>query len=144
MLHTYYRGCWHVFSRSFSQVPSLSSLSRSHIVESFFITQGRCIRKPLSAIFPLLPPQEPGSKSASECGWTAFSRRGTIVACRPLPRQPAIIRRGSISYHRSFSHCTMVCAGVHYQLPSRYPPCMRQVTHALLTRPSVIKDFKPK
>ena len=66
-----------------------------------------------------------------------LSGRLLIVALvgRYLTNQ--LIRRGSISYHRSFSHCTMwYCALMRYYQP--FPaaiPCMRQVTHALLTRP---------
>ena len=66
-----------------------------------------------------------------------LSGRLLIVALvgRYLTNQ--LIRRGSISYHRSFSHCIMRYRALmrYYQPFPAAIPCMRQVTHALLTRP---------
>ena len=140
MLHTYYRGCWHVFSRSFlvryrQHLPADRALHTEILLHSRGVAASGF---PHCAIFP-----------------TAASRRSLdrvsvpIVAVHPLrpatdrrlggplPRQPANQTRAHPVPPEFFtpedSLPVRLCGiSSHFWLLS---PCTGQVTHALLTRP---------
>ena len=92
-----------------SQVPSLSSLLIELYIPKYFIAHAASLHQgfPHCAIFPTDASRR-GLGRVSVPMWpVALSGRLRIVAL--VGRYPAnwLIRRGSIPYHRSFSHCTM-------------------------------------
>ncbi len=140
MHHTYYRGCWHVFSRCFLvRYRHSSSLLIELYIPKYFFAHAASLHQgfPHRAIFPTAASRRSLGRVSVPMWPVTLSGRLLIVAL--VGRYPAnwLIRRGSISYHRSFSHrimqsCALMRYSSRFQLLS---PCMRQVTHALLTRP---------
>ena len=107
---TYYRGCWHVISRGFffryRHLPlrGLSSLLTELYIPKYFFTHAASLHQ--SSLHCAISP-------------TAASRRSlgrVSVVGRYLTNW--LIRRGSISDHRSFSHRSMrSCALMRYYQP---------------------------
>ena len=122
-LPTYYRGCWHVVSRGFllryrhPLFRGLSSLLIELYIPKYFFTHAASLHQSFlhCAISPTAASRRSlGRVSVPMCPFN-LSVRLPIVAL--VGRYPAnkLIRRGSIIYHRSFSHCFMrSCALMRY------------------------------
>ena len=115
---TYYRGCWHVVSRGFlvSTVNTmtcsntvLSSLTTEFYNPKTFITHAALLRQTFvhCGRFPTAASRRSLGRVSVPMWPFTLSGRLLIVALvgRYLTNQ--LIRRGSILYHRSFSHCFM-------------------------------------
>ena len=141
MHHTYYRGCWHVFSRCFLvRYRHSSSLLIELYIPKYFFTHAASLHQSFlhCAIFPTAASRRSLGRVSVPMWPYILSDRLLIVAL--VGRYPAnwLIRRGSILYRIApFPYAPCSAKGLcgissRFQLLS---PCMRQVTHALLTRP---------
>ena len=138
-LPTYYRGCWHVVSRSlFYRYCLVSSLSKAVYNPKTFFLHAASLRQSFlhCAIFPTAASRRSLGRISVPMWPFILSDRLLIVAL--VGRYPAnkLIRRGPILYHRSFSHKVMLpqCAyavlavisdcypPVQGRLPTRYSP----------------------
>ena len=122
-----------------SQVPTLSSLLIELYIPKYFFTHAASLHQcyPHCAIFPTAASRRSLGRVSVPMWPSTLSGRLLIVAL--VGRYPAnqLIRRGSISHRKTFH--TASCDAVRLcGISSRFQllsPCVRQVTHALLTRP---------
>ena len=115
LLPTYYRGCWHVVSRSlFIKYRHFSSLIKEVYNPKTFILHAALLRQgcPHCAISPTAASRRSLGRVSVPMWPVTLSGRLLIVGL--VGRYPTnyLIRRGSISYHRSFYPCTMRCCGL--------------------------------
>ena len=151
MHHTYYRGCWHVFSRCFLvRYRPISSLLIELYIPKYFFTHAASLHQSFlhCAIFPTAASRRSLGRVSVPMWPYILSDRLLIVAL--VGRYPAnwLIRRGSILYRIApFPYAPCSAKGLcgissRFQLLS---PSVRQVTHALLTRPPLSQfRFHPK
>ena len=141
MHHTYYRGCWHVFSRCFLvRYRHSSSLLIELYIPKYFFAHAASLHQSVlhCAIFPTAASRRSLGRVSVPMWPYILSDRLLIVAL--VGRYPAnwLIRRGSILYRIApFPYAPCSAKGLcgissRFQLLS---PCTGQVTHALLTRP---------
>ena len=123
---TYYRGCWHVISRGFffryRHLPlrGLSSLLTELYIPKYFFTHAASLHQ--SSLHCAISPTAASRRSLGRVSvpmWpSALSGRLLIVALVGRYLTNWLIRRGSISDHRSFSHRSMrSCALMRYYQP---------------------------
>ena len=144
---TYYRGCWHVVSRClFERYTHPKACSRSKAVYNpkAVIPHAASLHQACAhcAIFPTAASRRSLGRLSVPMWPVTLSGRLLIVDLvgRYLTNQ--LIRRGSILYHRSFSHHVMQhCALMRYYQPfpaaiPQYKAGYPRVTHpfATLTR----------
>ena len=138
---TYYRGCWHVVSRGFLvKYRLLSSLLIDLYIPKYFFSHAASLHQSFlhCAILPTAASRRSLGRVSVPMWPVTLSGRLLIVAL--VGRYPTnqLIRRGSISHHLFVFH-TVPCGTVRLcGISSGFPllsPCVRQVTHALLTRP---------
>ena len=148
---TYYRGCWHVVSRGFlikyRHSATISCSRRSSFItevynpKTFFLHAALLGQGfPHCRKFPTAASRRSLGRVSVPMWPVTLSGRLLIVAL--VGRYPAnkLIRRGSISHHRSFSHCTMrYCALMRYYqpFPTAIPLCEAgypRVTHPSATQ----------
>ena len=109
-LPTYYRGCWHVVSRSFllRYCPFSSLTTIVYNPKTFFLYAASLRQSFLHcAIFPTAASRRSLGRISVPMWPVNLSVRLLIVALVGRYLTNYLIRRGSISHHRSFSHCTM-------------------------------------
>ena len=138
--HTYYRGCWHVVSRSFGQVPSFfSSLSTALYNPKAFITHAASLRQgfPHCARFLTAVSRRSLGRVSVPLWPITLSGRLPIVAL--VGRYPAnkLIGRKLISgritaFAVRTAVQTAVC-GISLSF-DRLSPIRREITYVLLTR----------
>ena len=119
---TYYRGCWHVVSRCFlTKVPSphpkkgaASSLTKGVYNPKAVIPHAASLHQACAhcAIFPTAASRRSLGRVSVPMWPVTLSGRLLIVGL--VGRYPTnyLIRRGSISYHRSFYHRVMRPCGL--------------------------------
>ena len=125
-----------------SQVPSLSSLLIELYIPRYFFVHAASLDQgcPHCPIFPTAASRRSLGRVSVPMWPSGLSARLLIVAL--VGRYPAnwLIRRGSISHHRSFSHHTMrYCALMRYyqSFPTAIPQCEAgypRVTHLSATK----------
>ena len=149
---TYYRGCWHVVSRGFLVRYRLpSSLLIGLYIPKYFFTHAASLHQgsPHCAIFPTAASRRSLGRVSVPMWPSALSGRLPIVAL--VGRYPAnwLIGRGSIVHRpkeckHPWAFRTVSCNTVRIcGISSRFrllSPCVRQVTHALLTRPPLTRS----
>ena len=144
MHHTYYRGCWHVFSRCFfCRYLHTYSLLKAVYNPKTFIPHAALLRQgcPHCAKFPTAASRRSLGRVSVPMWPVTLSGRLLIVAL--VGRYPAnwLIRRGSISYHRSFSHCTMwYCALMRYYQPFPAAIPLYEAGYPRVTHPSATQS----
>ena len=126
-----------------SQVPSLSSLLIEFYIPKYFITHAASLHQgfPHCAIFPTAASRRSLGRVSVPMWPVTLSGRLLIVAL--VGRYPAnwLIRRGSISYHRSFSHRIMQsCALMRYwqSFPTVIP--LYEAGYPRVTHPSATQS----
>ena len=145
---TYYRGCWHVISRGFffryRHLPlrGLSSLLTELYIPKYFFTHAASLHQ--SSLHCAISPTAASRRSLGRVSvpmWPfTLSGRLLIVALVGRYLTNWLIRRGSISDHRSFSHRSMrSCALMRYYQPflaviPRYRAGYPRVTHPSATK----------
>ena len=145
MLHTYYRGCWHVFSRSFlvRYRPSSSLLIELYITNYFFAHAASLHQSFLHcAIFPTAASRRSLGRVSVPMWPVTLSGRLLIVGLVGRYLTNYLIRRGSISHHRSFSHCFMrSCALMRFYqpFPAAIPLC--EAGYPRVTHPSATQSY---
>ena len=122
-----------------SQVPSLSSLLIEFYIPKYFITHAASLHQgfPHCAIFPTAASRRSLGRVSVPMWPVTLSGRLLIVALvgRYLTNQ--LIRRGSISYHRSFSHCIMrYCALMRFYQPFPAAIPLYEAGYPRVTHPS--------
>ena len=127
-----------------SQVPSFSSLLIELYIPKYFFAHAASLHQgfPHCAIFPTAASRR--SLGRVSVPMWPFTLSGRLLIVGLVGRYPAncLIRRGSIPYHRSFSHCTMRYRALmrYYQsFPTAIPlygPGYPRVTH-----PSATKNY---
>ena len=145
MHHTYYRGCWHVFSRCFLvRYRHFSSLLIELYIPKYFFVHAASLHQAFAhcAIFPTAASRRSLGRVSAPMWPVTLSGRLLIVAL--VGRYPAnwLIRRGSIPYHRSFSHCFMrSCALMRYyqSFPTAIP--LYKVGYPRVTPPSATQSL---
>ena len=123
-----------------SQVPSFSSLLIELYIPKYFVTHAASLHQSFlhCAIFPTAASRRSLGRVSVPMWPYILSDRLLIVAL--VGRYPAnwLIRRGSILYRIApFPYAPCSAKGL-FGISSRFQllsPCVRQVTHALLTRP---------
>ena len=140
-LWIFFRGCWHVVSRGFLvRYRLLSSLLTELYVPKYFFTHAASLDQgsPHCPISPTAASRRSLGRVSVPMWPSALSGRLPIDAL--VGRYPAnrLIGRGSIVY-RIAPFRTRACAPVRLcGISTRFrvlSPCIRQVPHALLTRP---------
>ena len=128
-----------------SQVPSLSSLLIEVYIPRYFFLHAASLHQgfPHCAIFPTAASRRSLGRVSVPMWPVTLSGRLLIVALvgRYLTNQ--LIRRGSISYHRSFSHCIMRCCALmrSYQpFPAAIP--LYEAGYPRVTHPSATNSEK--
>ena len=128
-----------------SQVPSLSSLLIELYIPKYFFAHAASLHQAFAhcAIFPTAASRRSLGRVSVPMWPVTLSGRLWIVALvgRYLTNQ--LIRRGSISYHRSFSHCIMRCCALmrFYQpFPAAIP--LYEAGYPRVTHPSATNSEK--
>ena len=146
---TYYRGCWHVVSRGFllryrhPLLRGLSSLLIELYIPKYFFTHAALLHQACAhcAIFPTAASRR--SLGRVSVPMWPFTLSGRLLIVGLVGRYPAncLIKRGSISYHRSFSHCIMRCRALmrYYQsFPTAIP--LHRAGYPRVTHPSATQS----
>ena len=128
-----------------SQVPSLSSLLIELYIPKYFFAHAASLHQgfPHCAIVPTAASRRSLGRVSVPMWPVTLSGRLLIVAL--VGRYPTnwLIRRGSISYHRSFSHCIMRCCALmrFYQpFPAAIP--LYEAGYPRVTHPSAAQSQK--
>ncbi len=93
----YYRGCWHVVGRGFSEgtVTRFFSLKAVYNPKAFFPhAASLCQLSPIAQDSPLLLPVGVWAASQSQCGWSRSHASYLSSPCGPSPHQQADRPRG--------------------------------------------------
>ena len=151
MHHTYYRGCWHVFSRCFLvRYRHSSSLLIELYIPKYFFTHAASLHQgfPHCAIFPTAASRRSLGRVSVPMWPFTLSSRLLIVALVSRYLTNQLIRRGSISYHRSFyppHHAVLWSYAVLAVISDCYPPVQgRLPTRYSPVRHSITKSSVPK
>ena len=127
-----------------SQVPSLSSLLIELYITNYFFAHAASLHQSFlhCAIFPTAASRRSLGRVSVPMWPVTLSGRLLIVGL--VGRYPTnyLIRRGSISHHRSFSHCAMRHRALmrHYQpFPAAIPLC--EAGYPRVTHPSATQSF---
>ena len=145
MLHTYYRGCWHVFSRSFLvRYRHSSSLLIELYIPKYFFAHAASLHQSFlhCAIFPTAASRRSLGRVSVPMWPVTLSGRLLIVGLVSRYLTNYLIRRGSISHHRSFSHCFMrSCALMRFYqpFPAAIPLC--EAGYPRVTHPSATQSY---
>jgi hypothetical protein len=152
---TYYRGCWHVVSRGFLlryrhlSLRSLSSLLIELYIPKYFFTHAASLHQgfPHCAISPTAASRRSLGRVSVPMWPSALSGRLLIVALVGRYLTNWLIRRGSISDHRSFSLGAMSLCGLmrfYQSFPTAIP--RSEAGSPRVTHPSATKLFviRPK
>ena len=142
---TYYRGCWHVVSRClFERYTHPKACSRSKAVYNpkAVIPHAASLHQACAhcAIFPTAASRRSLGRVSVPMWPVTLSGRLLIVGLVGRYLTNYLIRRGSISHHRSFSHRFMrSCALMRYyqSFPTAIPLCEAgypRVTHPSATQ----------
>ena len=128
-----------------SQVPSLSSLLIELYIPKYFITHAASLHQgfPHCAIFPTAASRRSLGRVSVPMWPFTLSGRLLIVALVGRYLTNYLIRRGSISHHRSFSHRFMrSCVLMRYyqSFPTAIPLC--EAGYPRVTHPSATKSQK--
>ena len=139
MHHTYYRGCWHVFSRCFLlRYRHFSSLLIELYIPKYFFAHAASLHQACAhcAIFPTAASRRSLGRISVPMWPVALSGRLPVNAL--VGRYPTnkLIGRDPIPCRKSLSHTRMRSCGTS-GITTRFQElfrCMGQVGHALLTR----------
>ena len=128
-----------------SQVPSLSSLLIEVYIPRYFFLHAASLHQgfPHCAIFPTAASRRSLGRVSVPMWPVTLSGRLLIVALVGRYLTNKLIRRGSISYHRSFSHCAMRhCALMRFYQPFPAAIPLYEAGYPRVTHPSATNSEK--
>ena len=126
-----------------SQVPSLSSLLIEFYIPKYFFAHAASLHQgfPHCAIFPTAASRRSLGRVSVPMWPFTLSGRLLIVALVGRYLTNKLIRRGSILYHRSFSHCIMRYRALmrfYQSFPTAIP--LYEAGYPRVTHPSATKS----
>ena len=140
-LPTYYRGCWHVVSRSFLLRYRLLLFPEDKSLQSEDLLPSRGVAAsgfpPLRNIPHCCLPQESGPCLSPNAAVQPLSPATDRRLGEPLPHQLSNRTRAHLSAHKALAYLSCdnyALCGISTSFPVLFPT-ERQVAHVLLTRP---------